>query len=114
MAGLMLESFPADAIAPSLHPGGSPRRRAVAISGAEPEVLLDVLRAEVNLAVWDRTLPQLLGPALRPLAEAAPGLPPAVYDLVMRLIAHDQTGRPADAAAVAAQLAALERRLPSP
>ena len=49
-----------------------------------------------------------------PLAEAAPGLPPAVYDLVMRLIAHDQTGRPADAAAVAAQLAALERRLPSP
>ena len=72
MAGLMLESFPADAIAPSLHPGGSPRRRAVAISGAEPEVLLDVLRAEVNLAVWDRTLPQLLGPALRPLAEADP------------------------------------------
>jgi len=51
MAGLMLESFPADAIAPSLHPGGSPRRRAAAISGAEPEVLLHVLRAEVNLAV---------------------------------------------------------------
>ena len=72
MAGLMLELFPADAIAPSLHPGGSPRRRAAAISGAEPEVLLHVLRAEVNLAVWDRTLPQLLGPALRPLAEAAP------------------------------------------
>lgn len=47
----------------------------------------------------------------RPLAEAAPGVPPAVADFVMRLIAHDKDRRPADAHAVAVELAALERML---
>jgi hypothetical protein len=72
MAGLMLEAFPQSGIAPPLHPGAPPRRRAVAVSGAMPEVLLDVLRPEVNLAVWHRALPAALGTAMRPLAAAAP------------------------------------------
>lgn len=46
----------------------------------------------------------------RPLHEAAPSVPREVSDLVMRLIAHDKADRPADATAVAAELAALERQ----
>ena len=72
MAGLTLEAFPQAGLAPPLHPDAPPRRRAVAVSGAEPEVLLDVLRPEVNLAVWHRHLPAMLGPAIRRLTEAAP------------------------------------------
>jgi tRNA A-37 threonylcarbamoyl transferase component Bud32 len=49
----------------------------------------------------------------RPLAEAAPDVPAAVAEFVMRLIAHDKQRRPADAQAVAAELAALERSLPT-
>lgn len=48
-----------------------------------------------------------------PLAEAAPQVPAAVTSLVMRLIAHDKADRPADALAVAAEIAALERTLPA-
>ena len=47
-----------------------------------------------------------------PLAEAAPQVPAAVTDLVMRLIAHDKADRPADAQTVVAEIAALERTLP--
>lgn len=47
----------------------------------------------------------------RPLGEAAPDVPADVADLVMRLLAHDPAERPADAAAVAAEIAVLERRL---
>jgi hypothetical protein len=39
----------------------------------------------------------------------AADVPPAVADLVMRLIAHDPADRPADAEAVARELAAFER-----
>lgn len=45
-----------------------------------------------------------------PLREAAPEVPGEVGDLVMRLIAHDRSARPADAKAVADDLAALEKR----
>jgi len=45
-----------------------------------------------------------------PLTEAAPRTPREVCDLVMRLMAHRKTDRPADAAAVAADLARLERK----
>jgi serine/threonine protein kinase len=48
-----------------------------------------------------------------PLQEAAPDVPAAVTAFVMRLIAHDKHRRPADAQAVAAALAALERSLPT-
>jgi hypothetical protein len=72
MAGLTLEAFPDAGIAPPLHPHAPPRRRAVAVSGAEPEVLLDVLRPEVNLAVWHRALPEALTARLHPLTDAAP------------------------------------------
>jgi hypothetical protein len=72
MAGLILETYPSDAIAPPLHAGANSCRRAFAISDADPKVLLDVRRSEVNLAVWDRTLPTMLSPALRLLTEAAP------------------------------------------
>jgi predicted hydrocarbon binding protein len=41
--------------------------------------------------------------------DIAPDVPPAVADLVMRLIAHDKADRPADARAVAAEIATLER-----
>ncbi len=47
-------------------------------------------------------------PDLRTLA---PEVPEPVARLVMRLIAHEKAGRPADAATVAAELAALERGL---
>lgn len=47
----------------------------------------------------------------RPLGEAAPDVPADVADLVMRLLAHDPGCRPADAATVATEIAALERRL---
>ena len=43
------------------------------------------------------------------LRTVAPAVPEPVARLVMRLIAHDKTDRPADAAAVAAELAALEQ-----
>lgn len=47
-----------------------------------------------------------------PLGDVAAHVPPAFADLVMRLIAHDPVERPADAEAVARELAALERQLP--
>jgi hypothetical protein len=72
MAGLTMEAFPDDGLAPPLHPDAPPRRRAVAVSGAEPEVLRDVLRPEANLAIWHRGLPAALSGGLRQLAEAAP------------------------------------------
>lgn len=72
MASLTLETFPEAGIATPLHPDAPPRRRAVAVSGAEPEVLPDVLRPEVNLAIWHRTLPEALTAGLRPLTDAAP------------------------------------------
>ncbi len=72
MAGLMLEAFPGAGLAPPLHPDAPPRRRAVAVSGAEPDVLLHVLRPEVNLVVWHRVLPESLTAGLRPLTDAAP------------------------------------------
>ncbi len=46
----------------------------------------------------------------KPLVEVAPEVPPAIGSLVMRLIAHDRTARPADARLVAEELAALEKR----
>ena len=45
------------------------------------------------------------------LETVAPDVPGPVARLVMRLIAHDKAARPADATAVAAELAALERAL---
>jgi hypothetical protein len=72
MAGLMPEAFFADTLAPSPHQAASPCRRAVVVSDTAPEVLLDIRRPEVNLAVWHRDLPVALGAGLRPLAEAAP------------------------------------------
>lgn len=72
MAGLTLEAFPDAGLAPPLHPDAPPRGRAVAVSGAEPAVLLDVLRPEVNLVVWHRSLPESLTAGLRSLIGAAP------------------------------------------
>jgi hypothetical protein len=46
-----------------------------------------------------------------PLRDAAPNVPPALADLVMRLLAHDKSNRPADAASVAAEIAAIEKSL---
>jgi tRNA A-37 threonylcarbamoyl transferase component Bud32 len=47
------------------------------------------------------------------LRDAAPDVPAGVADIVMRLIAHDKADRPADAPAVGAELAAIERSLPA-
>jgi len=46
-----------------------------------------------------------------PLRDAAPNVPPALADLVMRLLAHDKSNRPADAASVASEIAAIEKSL---
>jgi hypothetical protein len=72
MARLTLETFPEGGLAPPRQPDAPPRRRAVSVSGAEPEVLPGVLRPEVNLAVWHRTLPEALTAGLRPMTDAAP------------------------------------------
>jgi len=47
----------------------------------------------------------------KPLDAVTPGLPPALVDLTMRLIAHDPDERPADAGAVAKSLEAIGRSL---
>jgi len=47
----------------------------------------------------------------RDVRSFAPDIPDALAGLVMRLIAHDRDDRPADAGAVAAELAVLERAL---
>lgn len=46
-----------------------------------------------------------------PLRDVAPTVPLPLADLVMRLLAHDKANRPADAAAVAAEITAIEKRL---
>jgi hypothetical protein len=72
MAGLSCEAFPEAGLLPGLHPAAPARRRAVAVSAAYPEVLLDILRPEVNLAIWHRALPASMASAARPLFDAAP------------------------------------------
>lgn len=72
MAGLTIEAFPRDGIVPPPHPDALPGRRAVAVSGAEPGVLLDILRPAVNLAIWHRDLPGTFRIGLRSLVAAAP------------------------------------------
>jgi hypothetical protein len=72
MSGLMLEAFPEAGLAPPLHPGAAPRQRAVAVSGQAPDLLLEVLRPEVNLAIWQRDLPGGLSAGLAALAADAP------------------------------------------
>lgn len=72
MAGLTCEAFPDAGLLPGLHPGAPPRRRAVAVSAGHPEVLFDILRAEVNLAIWHRDLPASLAHGSRPLCDGAP------------------------------------------
>jgi serine/threonine protein kinase len=46
-----------------------------------------------------------------PLRDVAPTVPLPLADLVMRLLAHDKANRPADAAAVAAEITAIEKTL---
>jgi len=72
MPGLMMESFPHAALAPPLDADAAPRQRAISAAAADPEVLLEVLRPEVNLAIWHRALPGSLTPGLRDLCGAAP------------------------------------------
>ncbi|MBY0329936.1 MAG: DUF1826 domain-containing protein [Acetobacteraceae bacterium] len=73
MPGLILESFPAAALASPLHGAAAGvRQRAICVAAAEPEVLVEVLRPDVNLAVWNRALPGSLAPGLRVLCDAAP------------------------------------------
>lgn len=69
---LTCEVFPEAGALPALDPGAPSRRRAAAVSAASPGVLLDIRRAEVNLAIWHRDLPTGLTRALRGLCAAAP------------------------------------------
>lgn len=72
MAGLMLESFCAQGIAPPLHPGGLVRPRGVTVAAAESQILSAILRGSTNLAVWHRDLPLDFTTSLKPLAFVAP------------------------------------------
>lgn len=68
MAGLTCEALP-DA---GLHPAPPPRRCALAVSAAAPEVLREILQPEVNLVIWSRSLPAGLRTGLIPMLLAAP------------------------------------------
>jgi hypothetical protein len=72
MARLTEDTFPADRIVPSLHSTAPEGRRGAAVAGAEAAVLRDILRPEVNLAIWHRELPDTLTAGLRGLCDAAP------------------------------------------
>ena len=89
MAGLTVETFPADSIAPPLHSMAPAGRRGAAVAGPEGAVLRDILRPEVNLAIWHRELPATLTAGLRGLCEAAP----------FTSVAEDAPGPAADALA---------------
>ncbi|HEU5055209.1 MAG TPA: protein kinase [Kofleriaceae bacterium] len=60
---------------------------------------------ERNLAVWARTVFEV-APRLRAIA---PGVPPALDQLVAEMLSIEPAERPADGAAVGARLAAVER-----
>ena len=99
-SGLVLEAFPEAGLAPTpdmADAPAAPLRRGVALSSAEPKVLLAVLRPEANLAVWDRGPPYGISAAsLAPLLAAAP----------FTAASGDDTPR--------AAVAALARQLPAP
>lgn len=51
---LATSSFPAAGVAPPLPPSPNPRLSAGAACSAWPEVLMEIARPELNLAIWDR------------------------------------------------------------
>lgn len=95
MAGLMVENSPGAALAPPLRPAAPPCRRSAAVAAADPAVLMDVLRPEVNLAISHRDLPGALTAALQPLIAAAPftaaaeGTPDAAVDALAARLPTD-------------------------
>jgi hypothetical protein len=68
MTDLMIESFPATAVADAFRP-----LHCVSVASADPAVLLHVRRPEVNLAIWHRETSAILSTKLfRRLMKAAP------------------------------------------
>ncbi|HEY0183972.1 MAG TPA: DUF1826 domain-containing protein [Rhodopila sp.] len=73
MSTLWIESFPEEALKAALPGRGGLPSRGVAVASANPDILLQVRRREVNLAVWNRDLPDSLSTAaLRRFMRAAP------------------------------------------
>lgn len=66
---LMIESLPLPAPEP---PGATAPERGIAASAADPMVLFEVLRPEVNLAIWHRALPGSIPRGLATLLRQAP------------------------------------------
>jgi hypothetical protein len=89
MAGLTVETFAADTVVAPLDTTAPEGRRGAAVAGAEGAVLRDILRHEVNLAIWHRELPATLTAGLRGFCEAAP----------FTSVAEDVPGPAADALA---------------
>lgn len=96
MAGLILETFaeagPGAGPTPPRWPNAALPRQGVAVSAAAPEVLLDILRSEVNLAIWHRDLSAAFSASLAPLLTAAPftaaaeDTPDAALDALVALL----------------------------
>jgi hypothetical protein len=72
MAGLTCEVFPEAGLLLGPHPAAPPQRLAAAVASADAAVLLNILRPEVNLAIWRRHLPGSLTNAVKPLCDMAP------------------------------------------
>jgi hypothetical protein len=70
MTLLMIESLP---LPPHpAKPAVEPTGRGIAASAADPMVLFEVLRRDLNLAIWHRPLPGMLTRGLAPLMRHAP------------------------------------------
>lgn len=70
MTLLMIESHPLPPHPAT--PPTDPTARGIAASAADPMVLFEVLRRDLNLAIWHRPLPGMLAGGLAPLMRHAP------------------------------------------
>lgn len=114
MASLTMETFAEAGFAPLPRPDAAVPRRGVAVSGAAPEVLLDILRSEANLAIWHRDLSAAFSASLAPLLTAAPftavaeDTPNAALDVLVALLpAAPPIGLLSDIRALAFAFAAI-------
>lgn len=72
MSHLMVQTFPGRESAAAWCSAAAPWPRGATVAAAESHVLGDILRPDVNLAIWHRKPNPKPGPALRPLLARAP------------------------------------------